>query len=189
VLGIYRSMQKSRYLSSHLIQKNVRNIRGMTPSLAAALASYGIESAYEVEPLRLMGLPMMTPERLLELKTWRADVERQFVFTPEHGLSLDSKTVANDATIKRFKASVARRILMAVRQLESVATAGREQLAQDLKEFEKHADQVRAAAKELRDFQSNRRPLERLLNSAPAVVLSVAGAALALGALFYWMNH
>ncbi len=189
VLSIYRSMQKSRHLSSHLIQKNVRNIRGMTPSLAAALASYGIESAYEIEPLRLMGLPMINADRLLELKTWRAEVERQFVFTPEHGVSLDSKTVANDTTIKRFKASVARRILMAVRQLESVASAGREQLGQDLKEFEKHADRVRAAAAELRDFQSNRRPLERLLNRTPAVVLSVVGAALALGALFYWMNH
>jgi DNA-binding helix-hairpin-helix protein with protein kinase domain len=190
VLAVYRSMQKSRYLSSHLIQKNVRNIRGMTPSRAAALASYGIESAYDVDPLRLLGLPMLDDDRILELQAWRAEVERKFVYIPEHGVKLDSKvTTANEPTIKRFKASIARRILMAARQLESVARAGREHLTLDLQDFEKHADQVRATATQLRDFQSNRRPLERLLNRTPGVILAVAGAAIALGALLYWMNH
>jgi hypothetical protein len=189
VLAIYRSMQRSRFLSSHLIAKNIRNIRGMSPSLAAALASYGVESAYDVEPVRLLGLPMINDERLLELKGWRDSVERQFSYKPEHGLNLDSKHVANEATIKRFKASLARRILMAARQLESTCRAAREQLAMDLAGFEAEADAVRAIANELRDYQTGRRPLERLLNRSPAVILGVAAAAALLGGLLYWMNH
>jgi DNA-binding helix-hairpin-helix protein with protein kinase domain len=189
ILTIYRTMQKSRYLSSQLIQKNIRSIRGMSPSLAAALASFGIESAYDIEPIRLLGLPNINSERLLELQAWRADVERQFVYTPEPGLNLDSKRAADEGTIKRFKATVARRILMAARQLESVARSGKEQLNQDLKEFEKHAERVREAANELRDFQSNRRPLERLLNRTWGVALGVGGGVSLFGALLYWINH
>jgi DNA-binding helix-hairpin-helix protein with protein kinase domain len=189
VLAIYRTMQKSRFLSTHLIQKNVRKIPGMSPSLAARLASYGIESALDVDPLRLLGLPMIDEERMLELKTWRDDVERQFVYTPEHGMNLDKKSLANEATIKRFKTSLARRILMAVRQLESVCTAGREQLAAELRDFDKAADHVRGVASDARDFQSGRRPLERTINRSAAVILGVAVGAATLGALFYWMNH
>jgi DNA-binding helix-hairpin-helix protein with protein kinase domain len=189
ILGLYRVMQRSKFLASHLIQKNVRNIRGMSPSLAAALASYGIESAQDVDPLRLLGLPMMNDDRILELRAWRDSVERQFVFKPEHGISLDPKTPVNDVTVKRFKAALARRILMAARQLESVVSSGREQLALEIKDFEKHAEQVRAAAGELRESQTKRRRLERLINRNPAAIFGIAAGIAAFGALIYWMNH
>lgn len=189
ILGVYRVMQRSKFLASHLIQKNVRNIRGMSQSLASALSSYGVESAQDVDPLRLLGLPMMNDDRILELKAWRDSVERQFVFKPEHGISLDPKTPVNDVTIKRFKASLARRILMAARQLESVVSSGREQLAIALKDFEKHAEHVRAAAGELRESQTRRRPLERLVNRGPAAILGIAAGIAAFGGLIYWMNH
>jgi hypothetical protein len=116
-------------------------------------------------------------------------VERQFVFKPEHGVSLDPKTPVNDVTVKRFKAALARRILMAARQLESVVSSGREQLALEIKDFEKHAEHVRAAAGELRESQTKRRRLERLINRNPAAILGIGAGIAAFGALIYWMNH
>jgi DNA-binding helix-hairpin-helix protein with protein kinase domain len=189
VLAIYRTMQKNRFLATHLIAKNVRRIPGMSPSLAVRMASYGIESALDVDPIRLLGLPMINEERLLELQTWRDEIERQFVYTPEHGVKLDGRTMANEATVKRFKSSLARRILMAVRQLESVVRGGGEQLTADLRDFDAAAEQVRETAGQVRDFQSNRRPLERAINRSVAVILSVAASAAALGALSYWVGH
>ncbi len=189
ILALYRVMQKNRFLSTHLIAKNVRRIPGMSPSLAARLASYGIESALDVDPLRLLGLPMIDEDRLLELKTWRDGVERQFVYTPEHGVNLGKGTSANEATIKRFKSSLARRILMAVRQLESVVRSGREQLNADLQYFDAAADRARGAANQARDVQSARRPLERTINRSVAVILGIAACAAALGGISYWMGH
>ena len=189
IIAIYRTVQRNRFLATHLISKNARRIPGMSSSLAAMLASYGVESALDVEPVRLLGLPMVNEERLLELTTWRQSVERQFIYKPEHDIQLDKRTPVNDAVIKRFKISVARRILMAVRQLESVCVAGRERLKAEIHEFEQAADRARQVAAQTREFQSQRRPLERQINRSPLVVLGVAVAAAVVGAISYWVGH
>jgi DNA-binding helix-hairpin-helix protein with protein kinase domain len=189
VLAIYRSLQKSRYLASASIQRNVRHIPGMNLSLAAALASYGVESAYDVDPIRLLGLSMISDEQRLELEAWRAKLERQFVYEPDPALRLSEHRAVDSRSIDRFKASVARRILMAAAQLQSAANAGRALLAQDLEAFERQADGVREAANELRKFQTQRRPWERALNRSKSVIAAAAVAATVLGGALWWLNR
>ena len=92
-------------------------------------------------------------------------------------------------TIRFTDSSVARRILIAARQLQSAANGGRALLAQDLEAFERQADGVRAAANDLRNYQTRRRPLERSINRTRDAIVGVAAAAIALGGLLCLISH
>jgi hypothetical protein len=81
----------------------------------------------------------------------------------------------------------AKRILMAARQLDSLAAVGREQLASELRQFEMHAEPTREHARQLRDFQSNRRPWERAINRSRAWIAGAAAGAPLAGWLAYWL--
>jgi hypothetical protein len=86
----------------------------------------------------------------------------------------------------RFKAAFARRILMAAAQLDAVARAAGDQVAAQVGQFEHAAAGARAFARELRDEQSARRPLERLVNRSPVEILAATLAAPAIG-LVLWL--
>ena len=185
VLVVYRKSQQNRFLASHLIQDSAAQIPGMTPALAAVLQSYGIESAQDVDHIKLLGVPMLHPGLVLELTTWRDRIERQFVFKSEHGVNFNDTDVGGKAAVQRFKVAQARRILMASRQLDSLAAASRDQLQRELTHFDRVAAPARDLAKQLRDAQTNRREWERLLNRSPVTILSVALGAPLFGGLLY----
>lgn len=187
VLVLYRISQKNRFLASQTIQDNVRQIAGMTASTAAVLQSYGVENAADVEAIKLMGVPMLSPGLTMELKSWRQRVEQQFVFKPEHGLSLDRSSASDPNAVKRFKAIQAKRILMGARQLDSLAAAGREQLAGELRQYEQSAERARELVRQLRDVQSDRRPWERAVNRSRGWILGAASAVPVIGLLAYWL--
>jgi len=187
VLVVYRQSQQTRFLASHLIQDASAQIPGMTPALAAVLQSYGIENAADVDHIKLLGVPMLHPGLVLELTTWRDRIERQFVFKSEHGVDFNDSDVGGKAAVARFKVSQARRILMASRQLDSLAAASRDQLQRELAHFDRVAAPARELAKQLRDSQSNRREWERLLNQSPWTILGAAFAAPFIGGLLYLM--
>lgn len=187
VLVLYRVSQKNRYLSSQLIQDNVRQIAGMTPSVASTLQSWGVENAADVESIKLIGVPNVGPNLQIELMEWRRRVEQQFVFKPEHGVSLERGGASDPNAAKRFKAVQAKRILMAARQLDSLAAVGREQVANEVRQFEMYAEPAREMARQLRDFQSNRRPWERSINRSRAWIAGAAGGAPLAGLVAYWL--
>lgn len=187
VLVFQRMAEKNRFLASHLIQEHVAHIPGMSFALASILQSYGIESALDIESMRLMGLPMLTPVLTMELMNWRESVERDFVFKPDHGVSLGDMNAARDMAVNRFKIYQAKRILMNAKHLDSMASAGREQLTRDVNQFVQSAVAARDAAVELRNFQSGRHALERLLNHSYAAIAGVSLAAPAVGWLLYWL--
>jgi hypothetical protein len=101
-------------------------------------------------------------------------VERGFNFNPEHGITLAEVGVARDAAVRRYKISQARRILTGSRQLETLAAAGRSELARAVTQYDQAANQWRDVASQLRDFQSGRRKFERLINVSTAHIFALA---------------
>jgi hypothetical protein len=185
VLVLHRVSQLKQYLSQQLIGDHIWNISGMTRPLASVLQSYGVESAADIELLKLIGVPMITPSLTMELTGWREVLEQQFVFKPEHGVTLDYASAAGETAVRRFKAFLARKILMAAKQLDSLSRAGREQLGCELAGYDEAASKTREVAYELRDYQGSRRWFERLLNQSPAIILVTVFTTSVLGGLVY----
>jgi DNA-binding helix-hairpin-helix protein with protein kinase domain len=174
VLVQHREAQKSDFLRCYLIRDYYRKIPGLSPSQVIMLESYGVESANDLERLRLYGIPSIDGELVIELMHWRSEVERGFTFNPEHGITLADVGAAKEAAVRRYKISQARRILTGAKQLEVLAAAGRSELTRALTQFNQAADQWRNVATQLRDFQSGRRSFERLINRSAASILGIA---------------
>ncbi len=174
VLAIQRTAQLNRFLAGHLLQDNVANVSGMNFSMLSVLESYGVESALDVDSLKLMGVPMLNPALTLELLSWREQVAGSFKFKPEHGISFEDAKLAGEAALNRFKIAQARKVVIGGTQLKDLAIVGKAEVDRDLIRFNEMADKGRLIANQLRDFQSGRRVLERELNRHPTVTATVA---------------
>jgi hypothetical protein len=140
------------------------------------LEAYSVESAQDVERIKLYGIPSIDPETVMELLQWRTDVERQFHFKPEHGITLADVGQAKELAVRRFKISQARMILTGAKQLESLADVGGDEQKLALAGFHREAESWSKLAREFRDFQSGRRWFERHINrSAPFIAGLAAG--------------
>jgi DNA-binding helix-hairpin-helix protein with protein kinase domain len=185
VLPLLQTAERNRFLASHVIQENVGHIPGMTLPLASVLQSYGVESAADIDSVRLMGIPMLTPSITMELLNWRERVEGEFVFKPD-GVTTADKESEEDA-IMRFKTYQGRRVLVHAKHLESLADAAGHQLEKELAQFYDFSTKTRDVAVEMRDFQSGRRPLERFVNRSPRIILAAALATPLIGWLIYFL--
>ncbi len=174
VLVQHRESQKADFLRGYLIRDYYRKVPGLSPSQVIMLESYGVESANDLERLRLYGIPGIDGELVLELMQWRSETERGFNFNPEHGITLADVGAAREAAVRRYKISQARRILTGAKQLETLAAAGRSELNRALAQINQAADQWRNVATQLRDFQSGRRRFERTINESPVRIVSLA---------------
>lgn len=181
----HREMQKSDFLRGYLIRDNMRSISGLTNSQVAILESYGVESANELERLRLYGIPSVDSEVVMELLQWRTQIERGFTFNPDHGVKIADLESAKEIAVRRFKISQARKILAAAKQLEALAEAGKVELSRSMRPFEAAIAQWKEMAKQFRDFQSGRHPLERFINRSPQVTISLALAVPAIAGILY----
>jgi hypothetical protein len=110
----------------------------------------------------------------MELLQWRTEVERGFVFDSEHSATLAQMRVDGDAAAKRFKASLARKILSGADRLDVLVDVRKAELARNLAQYDELVGQWTKVAKQLADFQNGRRPLERLINRWPALVAGLA---------------
>lgn len=187
VLAVIRMTQLNKFLTNYLIFDHVAEIPGMTPALTSVLQSYGIESPLDVDRIKLLGVPMVSDGLILELNAWRDRVARQFVFKSEHRVNFSDAEGGNKAAVARFKVAQARRILMASHHLDSLAEGSRERLERELNYFDRSAEPARELAKDLRNFQSARRPWERAINQSPLIVAAAAIAGPAVGGMLYWL--
>jgi DNA-binding helix-hairpin-helix protein with protein kinase domain len=184
VLVRYRESQRADFLRGFLVRDYYRKIP-LNLSQVTMLESFIVESANDVERLKLYGIPSIDPETVMDLMQWRTEVEREFSFRPEHGITLADVGASKEIAVRRFKISQARKILTAAKQLESLAEAGRGELARALSHFAREADQWSKVAGELQDFQSSRRRLERFINQSPALIIGLTlGAAFAAFVLY-----
>jgi DNA-binding helix-hairpin-helix protein with protein kinase domain len=189
VLVRHRESQKSDYLRGFLIRDEFRKVPGLTISHVAILESYGIESANDVERIRLYGIPNVDGDLVTELLQWRYNVDQGFNFKPDHGITLADVGAARDLAVRRFKISQARKILTAAKQLDTLAEVGDSQLTRDLESFKRESEKWAGVARELRDFQSGRRPFERFINRTPSWIIGVVlGGTFIAGLLYLIVN-
>ncbi|QDK36415.1 topoisomerase DNA-binding C4 zinc finger domain-containing protein [Bdellovibrio sp. NC01] len=76
----HRERQLQEFLDRHLI-KNVK-IKSISPSLVTSLASYGIESAADIDYNRIRNLPQFGDVRTGNLVAWRRGIEQSFQYNP-----------------------------------------------------------------------------------------------------------
>jgi hypothetical protein len=153
------------------------------------LESFGVESAYDLERIRLYAIPTIDPDIVTELLQWRIEVEQGFTFKPEHGVTLADAGAAPEIVVRRFKISLARKVLSGSKQLAVLAETSETRLKRELEEFRSSAEQWTKVAKELRDFQSGRQPLERNVNRSPFWILGFSfGVPFGLWLLFLIFN-
>ena len=187
VLVQNRESQKADFLRGFLIYDHAGSIPGLTGSQITIMESYGVESANDVDRLRLFGIPSIDEEAKMELMQWRTQVERGFVFQPEHGVTLAELKVQKEAAVRRFKIAQARRILTAGKQLEGLADAGKLDLSRILLHFGQMTGEWSNQARNFRDFQSGRLRLERLINRSPWLVISLALGIPAAAFFLHWL--
>ena len=173
VIAQHQEMQKSEFLRQFLVRDYMRQISGLTVSDVAMMESFGMDSANDVDRMRLYGVPSLDPEAVVALLDWRREVEQKFVFNPEHGITLASVGQTKELAVRRFKIAQARKILSGAKQVETLAEVGRGDLKRALSHFDGELERWKAKAKECRESQSGRFGLEMLLNRAPSVTFSL----------------
>lgn len=76
-----RSLQLKSFLDAFSLDQT--RIRGIGPSKRAVLASYGIDTAADIEKSRLLGVPGFGAANSQPLLEWRAKLEARFVYRPD----------------------------------------------------------------------------------------------------------
>lgn len=73
-----RNLQMRKYLQSHLLDR--AKVPGIGPGRKATLASFGVETAWDVKSKQIMRIPGFGPTMQHYLEQWAMSVERKFVF-------------------------------------------------------------------------------------------------------------
>ncbi|AXV04985.1 Putative chaperonin [Euzebya pacifica] len=137
--------QRDNHLKSTLIMR--ASISGIGSSRTSALASYGIESAYDITRHRVMAVPGIGPKTADNLLAWRDSVERRFVFRPN--APLDPTAVARiDAELAKERTRImgeAQRAAGALPQKRQLAEAEAAEVAMRMQEAAMELQQAEAA--------------------------------------------
>jgi len=174
VIAQHQEVQKSEFLRQFLIRDYMRQINGLTVSDVTMMESFGMDTANDVDRMRLYGVPGLDPETVMELLDWRREVEQKFVFNPEHGITLASIGQTKELAVRRFKIAQARKILAGAKQVETLAEVGKTDLARALAQFDGGVEQWRGMSKQYRESQSERWRLELFINRTPSVIIGLA---------------
>mgnify|MGYP001162003855 FL=1 len=136
-----RNSQLQKYLERFFIDDS--NIHGIGPGRKSTLASFGIETAKDVVPHRVMAIRGFGDILTGELVEWRKALERKFVFDQSKGVDpADISTVNQKFSQKRKSlegkllagyeqlTQIRKHILLRRQQLQSSVEAAARQLAQ-----------------------------------------------------------
>lgn len=182
-----RHSQLDEFLRNQSIRDNASTIAGMTLSKVTLLESFGVETAYDCERIKLYGIPSIDESTSINLVHWRAEMERRFRFNPEHGISLDNLKSIGDATVRRFKMLQARKVLMCDERMKLLAENEKNELVAALTPFDADIRHFKKIAAEMNELQESRRPLERLINKSLLTLGLPTLAAVGLAALAYYL--
>src|SRR4029077_8907822 len=103
--------------------------------------------------------------------------------------TLAQMRVDGEAAAKRFKVTIARKILLGADRLEVLVDVRKAELARNLAHYDELVGQWTKVAKQLADFQNGRRPLERWINRWPALVTGLAIGVPVLAFLVHQLAH
>ena len=84
LLQNYRNERRKKQLNTFLDTFYISRaqIKGIGPGRLATLASYGIDTAADINKARLLGLPGFGETIADQLFSWRANVEKRFIYQP-----------------------------------------------------------------------------------------------------------
>lgn len=187
ILKQLRVEQKDDFLRSYSIRDYRRRIPGLTPPMVAVLESYSIDSAYQITKSLLTGVPYLSPAVHAELLAWRERTEDKFEYKPEEGLSERELHADRQEATRRFKISLARKILQGAKQMRAMAFAATGQLDKELKRYKRHVEEWRALAHERQNSQTARSPLEAKINRSVGMLIGLGVAAPLVGLVLWSM--
>ena len=75
-----RDAKFEAFLDTHFIAQAA--IEGITPTLKAALASFGIETAADIDEQKVLDVQGFGPRRTAKMLSWRRRVASQFIYVP-----------------------------------------------------------------------------------------------------------
>jgi DNA-binding helix-hairpin-helix protein with protein kinase domain len=84
-----REMQRDQYLQQVFLSDH--EISGIGPVRLATLASFGIETAYDIEDVAITSIPGFGAKIAEKLIAWRTSVESAFVFNPSLGIPIQDQ--------------------------------------------------------------------------------------------------
>jgi hypothetical protein len=110
----YRTQRRDRHLHAFLDTFDLQHarIKGIGPAKQAALASYGIDTAADVDPARVIAVPGFGPINSKPLIEWRQKLEMRFVYR-EASNDVDRQELARLRASLDSKAASSRRKLAA----------------------------------------------------------------------------
>jgi DNA-binding helix-hairpin-helix protein with protein kinase domain len=114
-----RKAQLERYLEQHLIKG--AKIRKIGSARKAVLASFGIETAADVEHHRVAAIQGFGPSLVSELLAWRKGIEKKFVFNAKEPIS-PSQIAAVKTGIANKKAALETKLRPTITRLQQVAS-------------------------------------------------------------------
>jgi DNA-binding helix-hairpin-helix protein with protein kinase domain len=136
--------QRDRYLGQYFIDS--ADIPGIGPGRKATLASYGIETAADIEQSKIQAVPGFGPAMSAKLTGWRTVIERGFVFNPAQQID-PQLIVALDQQLRSEQRSLEQALLSGVTELTQSARQQEQQqtlLRRDLEDCLRAMAQARA---------------------------------------------
>jgi hypothetical protein len=174
----YQAARRERQLADYLDRYRIRHVKisGIGQAKEAALASYGIETAADVELGKVLGVPGFGPVSSRPLIEWRDELAKKFNYDP-------NPNAVDQAVLSKIRAEITRKAA----QLRQELTAGAKELwkaAHACEQIRKNPDpllsRLEAARAQIKaDFsflgipQPPRRQQPRRPNPAPSVFVPV----------------
>lgn len=95
-----KEVQLKSYLEQHYVDQ--AKISGIGPTRKATLASYGIETAADIERNAILAIPGFGDTLTYELMQWRKSVESKFIYNPRQTVTLpELLKLSNEHEAKR----------------------------------------------------------------------------------------
>ncbi len=94
-------IQKKHFLEMFFIDH--ADISGIGPNLKAVLASYGVETAYDITQDIERKVPNFGPKRTAELMEWKKKIEARFRYDPSKSLDPDIAALNNKYGMRKRK--------------------------------------------------------------------------------------
>jgi DNA-binding helix-hairpin-helix protein with protein kinase domain len=141
-----QAAQREQFLRQHLIRDAL--IPDIGPTRRAMLASFGIETAFDVKADVIQQVPGFGPKFTQRLLNWRQQVEGRYAYNPAAGVPLHEQQ-ALDARHARATQPVEEEMLSGEARLRAIAVQGGGQLQQFLQHIQLCLEQLTQAELDL----------------------------------------
>jgi DNA-binding helix-hairpin-helix protein with protein kinase domain len=128
----YRRERRQRQLHAFLDTFDIAHakIKGVGPAKQATLASYGVDTAADVEPARVLAVPGFGPTNSKPLLAWRASLEKRFTYSDKPTPADAQEHARIRSAVDAAGASLRKKLLAGASNLEALAKRAHHVLSQ-----------------------------------------------------------